>query len=167
MWSQCSCVFTLYHDGIIMTSLIELSILFYRLILEREGPRSLFRGLGPNLVGVAPSRYWQWHQQYSLFVANQLCNFIHVWSEYIISVIRTSMTCIQMIKLYTQLRHIFLLIILAFFPCLLSFMLTCEMIVMTCPTYRNALTDWLIYFKSYRKRAGLRSFFAWPVVHVT
>uniref|UniRef100_A0A8B9HB25 Solute carrier family 25 member 36 n=1 Tax=Astyanax mexicanus TaxID=7994 RepID=A0A8B9HB25_ASTMX len=26
------------------------------LILEREGPRSLFRGLGPNLVGVAPSR---------------------------------------------------------------------------------------------------------------
>ncbi|XP_067109867.1 solute carrier family 25 member 36-A-like [Osmerus mordax] len=27
-----------------------------RLILEREGPRSLFRGLGPNLVGVAPSR---------------------------------------------------------------------------------------------------------------
>uniref|UniRef100_A0A8C6UKP5 Solute carrier family 25 member 36a n=1 Tax=Neogobius melanostomus TaxID=47308 RepID=A0A8C6UKP5_9GOBI len=28
----------------------------YRLILEKEGPRSLFRGLGPNLVGVAPSR---------------------------------------------------------------------------------------------------------------
>ncbi|KAL7876467.1 hypothetical protein AOLI_G00114300 [Acnodon oligacanthus] len=27
-----------------------------KLILEREGPRSLFRGLGPNLVGVAPSR---------------------------------------------------------------------------------------------------------------
>ncbi|KAI3374375.1 hypothetical protein L3Q82_006207 [Scortum barcoo] len=26
-----------------------------KLILEREGPRSLFRGLGPNLVGVAPS----------------------------------------------------------------------------------------------------------------
>ncbi|KAG9330152.1 hypothetical protein JZ751_027122 [Albula glossodonta] len=26
------------------------------LILEKEGPRSLFRGLGPNLVGVAPSR---------------------------------------------------------------------------------------------------------------
>ncbi|XP_006510934.1 solute carrier family 25 member 36 isoform X3 [Mus musculus] len=25
-------------------------------ILEKEGPRSLFRGLGPNLVGVAPSR---------------------------------------------------------------------------------------------------------------
>ncbi|MGH0155921.1 UNVERIFIED_CONTAM: hypothetical protein FKN15_067552 [Acipenser sinensis] len=28
----------------------------FRLILEKEGPRSLFRGLGPNLVGVAPSR---------------------------------------------------------------------------------------------------------------
>ncbi|KAG7270823.1 hypothetical protein CRUP_031188 [Coryphaenoides rupestris] len=26
-----------------------------KLILEKEGPRSLFRGLGPNLVGVAPS----------------------------------------------------------------------------------------------------------------
>ncbi|XP_034039093.1 solute carrier family 25 member 36-A-like [Thalassophryne amazonica] len=27
-----------------------------KLILQREGPRSLFRGLGPNIVGVAPSR---------------------------------------------------------------------------------------------------------------
>ncbi|KAG5837583.1 hypothetical protein ANANG_G00240870 [Anguilla anguilla] len=27
-----------------------------KLILEKEGPRSLFKGLGPNLVGVAPSR---------------------------------------------------------------------------------------------------------------
>ncbi|XP_012681645.1 solute carrier family 25 member 33 [Clupea harengus] len=27
-----------------------------RSILQKEGPRSLFRGLGPNLVGVAPSR---------------------------------------------------------------------------------------------------------------
>lgn len=27
-----------------------------RSILEKEGPRSLFRGIGPNLVGVAPSR---------------------------------------------------------------------------------------------------------------
>uniref|UniRef100_A0A8C5GWR6 Solute carrier family 25 member 36a n=1 Tax=Gouania willdenowi TaxID=441366 RepID=A0A8C5GWR6_GOUWI len=27
-----------------------------KLILEREGSRSLFRGLGPNLIGVAPSR---------------------------------------------------------------------------------------------------------------
>ncbi|KAK1786686.1 hypothetical protein P4O66_017083 [Electrophorus voltai] len=35
-----------------------------KLILEREGPRSLFRGLGPNLVGVAPSRV----QGFGLFV---------------------------------------------------------------------------------------------------
>ena len=27
-----------------------------RHIVEREGPRALFKGLGPNLVGVAPSR---------------------------------------------------------------------------------------------------------------
>ncbi|XP_029471012.1 solute carrier family 25 member 36 [Rhinatrema bivittatum] len=27
-----------------------------RMILQKEGPRSLFRGLGPNLIGVAPSR---------------------------------------------------------------------------------------------------------------
>uniref|UniRef100_A0A8D2CPU7 Solute carrier family 25 member 36 n=1 Tax=Sciurus vulgaris TaxID=55149 RepID=A0A8D2CPU7_SCIVU len=27
-----------------------------KVILEKQGPRSLFRGLGPNLVGVAPSR---------------------------------------------------------------------------------------------------------------
>lgn len=39
---------------------------FHRLILEREGPRSLFRGLGPNLVGVAPSRYWLYSQRLSL-----------------------------------------------------------------------------------------------------
>lgn len=30
--------------------------LFYRSIIEQEGPKALFRGLGPNLVGVAPSR---------------------------------------------------------------------------------------------------------------
>ncbi len=30
---------------------------FLRLIIEKEGLRSLFRGLGPNLIGVAPSRW--------------------------------------------------------------------------------------------------------------
>ena len=29
---------------------------FNRLIVEKEGTRALFKGLGPNLVGVAPSR---------------------------------------------------------------------------------------------------------------
>lgn len=37
----------------------------HRLILEKEGARSLFRGLGPNLVGVAPSRYVHYYLQYS------------------------------------------------------------------------------------------------------
>lgn len=32
-------------------------LFYYSSILEKEGPSSLFRGLGPNLVGVAPSRY--------------------------------------------------------------------------------------------------------------
>lgn len=30
--------------------------LFFRYIIENEGPRALFKGLGPNLVGVMPSR---------------------------------------------------------------------------------------------------------------
>uniref|UniRef100_A0A8C6XXS6 Solute carrier family 25 member 33 n=1 Tax=Naja naja TaxID=35670 RepID=A0A8C6XXS6_NAJNA len=38
----------------------ESNVLIYsflnRIILEKEGVRSLFRGLGPNLIGVAPSR---------------------------------------------------------------------------------------------------------------
>lgn len=41
------------------SSFILLTLLFIsfcRTILEKEGMRSLFRGLGPNLVGVAPSR---------------------------------------------------------------------------------------------------------------
>ncbi len=37
---------------------------FLRLIIEKEGPRSLFRGLGPNLIGVAPSR-WVFVHSYS------------------------------------------------------------------------------------------------------
>ncbi|KAL2103616.1 hypothetical protein ACEWY4_000484 [Coilia grayii] len=38
--------------GAVAPSLLQV----LRSILEKEGPRSLFRGLGPNLVGVAPSR---------------------------------------------------------------------------------------------------------------
>lgn len=30
--------------------------IFFRHIVQNEGPRALFKGLGPNLVGVAPSR---------------------------------------------------------------------------------------------------------------
>uniref|UniRef100_A0A3P8VCR3 Uncharacterized protein n=1 Tax=Cynoglossus semilaevis TaxID=244447 RepID=A0A3P8VCR3_CYNSE len=32
-----------------------------KLILRKEGYRSLFRGLGPNIVGVAPSRLWMFY----------------------------------------------------------------------------------------------------------
>lgn len=45
-------------DGAFLNAeLKELSHLFTcRHIVENEGPRALFKGLGPNLVGVAPSR---------------------------------------------------------------------------------------------------------------
>lgn len=42
-----------------------------RSILQNEGPRSLFKGLGPNLVGVAPSRaiyFWAYSR------AKEFCN---------------------------------------------------------------------------------------------
>ncbi|XP_020376075.2 solute carrier family 25 member 33 [Rhincodon typus] len=44
-------------------------------ILEKEGPRSLFRGLGPNLIGVAPSRaiYFAAYSK-----AKEKCNAIFV-----------------------------------------------------------------------------------------
>ncbi len=44
-------------DSYLFTYSVLTFSLYIRLILEKEGPRSLFRGLGPNLVGVAPSRY--------------------------------------------------------------------------------------------------------------
>lgn len=40
-----------------VTIIVNDCLFYYRSILEKEGPSSLFRGLGPNLVGVAPSRY--------------------------------------------------------------------------------------------------------------
>ncbi|XP_028342391.1 solute carrier family 25 member 33-like [Physeter macrocephalus] len=54
-------------------------------ILEKEGPKSLFRGLGPNLVGVAPSRavyfacYSKAKEQFNgIFVPNS--NTVHIFS---------------------------------------------------------------------------------------
>lgn len=47
------------HKGIVnllCRMVIILFIVFFRHILETEGVQGLFRGLGPNLVGVAPSR---------------------------------------------------------------------------------------------------------------
>ncbi|XP_040048635.1 solute carrier family 25 member 33 [Gasterosteus aculeatus] len=48
---------TLNGTGVIRPGTVTPGLLqVLRSILEKEGPRSLFRGLGPNLVGVAPSR---------------------------------------------------------------------------------------------------------------
>uniref|UniRef100_A0A672FLS3 Solute carrier family 25 member 33 n=1 Tax=Salarias fasciatus TaxID=181472 RepID=A0A672FLS3_SALFA len=49
---------TLSGAGVIRPGTVTPGLLqVLRSILEKEGPKSLFRGLGPNLVGVAPSRY--------------------------------------------------------------------------------------------------------------
>jgi hypothetical protein len=37
---------------------LSLTYIYCRHIIKTEGLKSLFRGLGPNLVGVAPSRYY-------------------------------------------------------------------------------------------------------------
>ncbi|XP_026872095.1 solute carrier family 25 member 33 [Electrophorus electricus] len=48
---------TVHGAGVIRPGPVTPSLLqVLRSILEKEGPSSLFRGLGPNLVGVAPSR---------------------------------------------------------------------------------------------------------------
>lgn len=56
-----------------------------RLIIQNEGPMALFKGLGPNLVGVAPSRaiyFCAYSQAKSFF--NSLLNpdtaIVHVLS---------------------------------------------------------------------------------------
>uniref|UniRef100_A0A8C9LCC4 Solute carrier family 25 member 36 n=1 Tax=Pavo cristatus TaxID=9049 RepID=A0A8C9LCC4_PAVCR len=57
----------------------------FQSILEKEGPRSLFRGLGPNLVGVAPSRavyfacYSKAKERFNgIFIPNS--NIVHICS---------------------------------------------------------------------------------------
>ncbi|TRY82500.1 hypothetical protein DNTS_013818 [Danionella cerebrum] len=48
---------TLNAAGVIRPGTVTPGLLqVLRSMLEKEGPRSLFRGLGPNLVGIAPSR---------------------------------------------------------------------------------------------------------------
>ncbi|ROT75599.1 Solute carrier family 25 member 36 [Penaeus vannamei] len=55
-------------------------------IVEVEGPRALFRGLGPNLVGVAPSRaiYFCSYSQMKKFLNNHLSStdtpLVHILS---------------------------------------------------------------------------------------
>ncbi|KFW85041.1 Solute carrier family 25 member 33, partial [Manacus vitellinus] len=80
-------------------------------ILEKEGPRSLFRGLGPNLVGVAPSRavyfgcYSKAKEQFnSMFVPNS--NIVHVCSAGSAAFITNSlMNPIWMVKTRMQLER--------------------------------------------------------------
>lgn len=78
-------------------------------ILEKEGPRSLFRGLGPNLVGVAPSRalyfasYSRAKELYNgVFVPNS--NIVHMFSAGSAAFITNSlMNPIWMVKTRMQL----------------------------------------------------------------
>ncbi|XP_017954116.1 mitochondrial carrier protein Rim2 isoform X2 [Drosophila navojoa] len=50
-------IMAISHCGISSTTPKSMSIMqCLRYIVQNEGPRALFKGLGPNLVGVAPSR---------------------------------------------------------------------------------------------------------------
>ncbi|XP_023170698.1 mitochondrial carrier protein Rim2 isoform X2 [Drosophila hydei] len=50
-------IMAISHCGISSTTTKSMSIMqCLRYIVQNEGPRALFKGLGPNLVGVAPSR---------------------------------------------------------------------------------------------------------------
>ena len=63
-------------------------LLFFRHIWKHEGPTGLFRGLGPNLIGVAPSRaiyFWSYSTTKKelnsrLPLANRDSPFVHVMS---------------------------------------------------------------------------------------
>ncbi|XP_017743532.1 PREDICTED: solute carrier family 25 member 33 [Rhinopithecus bieti] len=80
-------------------------------ILEKEGPKSLFRGLGPNLVGVAPSRavyfacYSKAKEQFNgIFVPNS--NIVHIFSAGSAAFITNSlMNPIWMVKTRMQLEQ--------------------------------------------------------------
>uniref|UniRef100_A0A493TER3 Solute carrier family 25 member 33 n=1 Tax=Anas platyrhynchos platyrhynchos TaxID=8840 RepID=A0A493TER3_ANAPP len=80
-------------------------------ILEKEGPRSLFRGLGPNLVGVAPSRavyfacYSKAKEQFNgIFVPNS--NIVHICSAGSAAFVTNSlMNPIWMVKTRMQLER--------------------------------------------------------------
>uniref|UniRef100_A0ACB8EFR9 Uncharacterized protein n=1 Tax=Sphaerodactylus townsendi TaxID=933632 RepID=A0ACB8EFR9_9SAUR len=80
-------------------------------ILEKEGPRSLFRGLGPNLVGVAPSRavYFACYSKAkellnNVFVPNS--NVVHVCAAGSAAFVTNSlMNPIWMVKTRMQLER--------------------------------------------------------------
>ncbi|XP_011205621.1 mitochondrial carrier protein Rim2 isoform X1 [Bactrocera neohumeralis] len=66
-------IMAISHCGISSTSTKSMSIMqCLRYIVQNEGPRALFKGLGPNLVGVAPSRavYFCTYSQTKNFLNN-------------------------------------------------------------------------------------------------
>lgn len=46
------------HFAVIIMKMLKITQIkfFFRYIVNTEGARALFKGLGPNIVGVAPSR---------------------------------------------------------------------------------------------------------------
>ncbi|XP_053280770.1 solute carrier family 25 member 33 [Pleuronectes platessa] len=99
---------TLSGTGVIRPGPGLLQVL--RSILEKEGPRSLFRGLGPNLVGVAPSRaiyfaaYSKAKEKFNgLFVPNS--GLVHMSSAGVAAFVTNSlMNPIWMVKTRMQLE---------------------------------------------------------------
>ncbi|XP_016158994.1 PREDICTED: solute carrier family 25 member 33 isoform X2 [Ficedula albicollis] len=103
---------TLSGEGVVRPTSVSPGLFsVLKSILEKEGPRSLFRGLGPNLVGVAPSRavyfacYSKAKEQFnSMFVPNS--NIVHVCSAGSAAFITNSlMNPIWMVKTRMQLER--------------------------------------------------------------
>ncbi|XP_022597360.1 solute carrier family 25 member 33 [Seriola lalandi dorsalis] len=102
---------TLSGTGVIRPGTVTPGLLqVLRSILEKEGPRSLFRGLGPNLVGVAPSRaiyfaaYSKSKEMFNgLFVPNS--GVVHMSSAGVAAFVTNSlMNPIWMVKTRMQLE---------------------------------------------------------------
>ncbi|XP_060614932.2 solute carrier family 25 member 33 [Anolis sagrei] len=103
---------TISGEGVVRpTSVSPGLVRVLKSILEKEGPRSLFRGLGPNLVGVAPSRavyfacYSKAKEQFNgVFVPNS--NLVHICSAGSAAFITNSlMNPIWMVKTRMQLER--------------------------------------------------------------
>ncbi|XP_034294767.1 solute carrier family 25 member 33 isoform X1 [Pantherophis guttatus] len=103
---------TLSGEGVVRPTSLPPGVLqVLKSILEKEGPKSLFRGLGPNLVGVAPSRavyfafYSRAKEQFNhVFVPNS--NMVHISSAASAAFVTNSlMNPIWMVKTRMQLER--------------------------------------------------------------
>uniref|UniRef100_A0A8C5S8F8 Solute carrier family 25 member 33 n=1 Tax=Laticauda laticaudata TaxID=8630 RepID=A0A8C5S8F8_LATLA len=103
---------TLSAEGVVRPTSLPPGVLqVLKSILEKEGPKSLFRGLGPNLVGVAPSRavyfacYSRAKEQFNhVFVPNS--NMVHISSAASAAFVTNSlMNPIWMVKTRMQLER--------------------------------------------------------------